>query len=295
MDELGDVWIPLIKSWRLNERMYGALTGKSKQMIANEYGEDQLKKWRRGFKICPPPVSSYSLSYPGNDYKRTKYVRDLRISLSETINRSWEARQLQIHRKFPKTESLHLCMKRSIPYYTERIVPEAVNKGKRVLITSHENAIRGILMHLCEIPEEAMNQLHLPNGLPLVYNIRRKCISLLDDGSGVDPMTKHDFGPAAQYLFRPCEIDDDFYYQMEQQAVQSQAKEDDATIEKETATSTRMAKVVEGMTAEEASLAREQRLSGSPVVDADDMPAVTQIVEGMTAEEAEAARTTRLQ
>ena len=226
MDELGDTWVPLIKSWRLNERMYGALTGKSKQMIANEYGEDQLKKWRRGFKIKPPPVSSYSLSYPGNDYKRTKYVRDLRISLSETINRSWEARKLQIHRKFPKSESLHLCMKRSIPYYTQRIVPEAVDKGKRVLITSHENAIRGILMHLCEIPEEAMNQLHLPNGLPLVYNVKRKCITLLDDGSGVDPMTKHDFGPAAQYLFRPCELDDDFFDQMEQQgATQNESKE----------------------------------------------------------------------
>lgn len=62
-------------------------------------------------------------------------------------------------------------MQRSIPFYTQRIVPEAVNKGKRVLVTSHENAIRGILMHLCDIPEEAMNQLHLPNGLPLVSRI----------------------------------------------------------------------------------------------------------------------------
>lgn len=177
--------------------MYGALTGKSKQMIANEYGEEQLKvsicsvslctllacafllhgaliylsfdkKWRRGFKIRPPPVSSYSLSYPGNDYKRIKYVKDLRISLTETINRSLEAKVLQIHRKFPKTESLWDCIQRSIPFYTQRIVPEAINKGKQVLIVSHENAIRGILMHLCDIPEEAMNQLHLPNGLPLV-------------------------------------------------------------------------------------------------------------------------------
>jgi len=157
--------------------MYGALTGKSKQMIANEYGEDQLKKWRRGFKIQPPPVSSYSLNYPGNDYKRTKYVKDLPISLSETINRSIEARKLQIHRKFPKAESLHNCMQRSIPFYTQRIVPEAVNKGKRVLVTSHENAIRGILMHLCDIPEEAMNQLHLPNGLPLVSRlVYRSCL-----------------------------------------------------------------------------------------------------------------------
>jgi 2,3-bisphosphoglycerate-dependent phosphoglycerate mutase len=222
VDELGQEWLPMIKSWRLNERMYGALTGKSKQMIANEYGEDQLKKWRRGFKIRPPPVSSYSLSYPGNEYKRTKYVKDIRISFTETINRSIEARKFQIHRKFPKHESLWDCMQRSIPFYTERIVPEAVKQGKRVLITSHENAIRGILMHLCEIPEEAMNQLHLPNGLPLVYNVKRKCITLLDDGSGKDPMEVHDFGPAAQYLFRPCELDDDFFDQMEQQAVANQ-------------------------------------------------------------------------
>jgi bisphosphoglycerate-dependent phosphoglycerate mutase len=111
------------------QRMYGALTGKSKQMVANEYGEAQLKvslvswkfrrycnvkifarnssqthqssinivkKWRRGFKIQPPPVSSYSLSYPGNDYKRTKYVKDLRISLMETLNRSIEAKKFQV-------------------------------------------------------------------------------------------------------------------------------------------------------------------------------------------------------
>ena len=102
-------------------------------------------------------------------------------------------------------------MQRSIPFYTQRIVPEAVNKGKRVLVTSHENAIRGILMYLCDIPEDAMNQLHLPNGVPLVYNVKRKCITLLDDGSGVDPMEKYDFGPAAQYLFRPCELGDDFF------------------------------------------------------------------------------------
>ncbi|KAL7534622.1 hypothetical protein ACHAXR_006840 [Thalassiosira sp. AJA248-18] len=228
MDELDTQWLPMVKSWRLNERMYGALTGKSKQMIANEYGEAQLKKWRRGFKIQPPPVSSYSLSYPGNDYKRTKYVKDLRISLMETVNRSIEAKKLQIHRKFPKAESLWDCMQRSIPFYTQRIVPEAVNKGKRVLITSHENAIRGILMHLCEIPEEAMNQLHLPNGLPLVYNVKRKCITLLDDGSGQDPMEVHDFGPAAQYLFRPCELDDDFFEQMEAQALLNQEASNDA-------------------------------------------------------------------
>jgi len=100
---------------------------------------------------------------------------------------------------------------KQIPYYTDRIMQEAVSKGKRVLITSHENAIRGILMHLCSIPEEAMNQLHLPNGVPLVYNVKGKCITLLDDGSGEDPMQVYDFGPAAKYLFKPCELTDDFF------------------------------------------------------------------------------------
>ena len=79
-------------------------------MIANEYGDAQLKKWHRGFKIRSPPISSYSFNYPGNDYKRTKYIKDIPISLSETINRSIEARKFQIHRKFPKTESLWDCV-----------------------------------------------------------------------------------------------------------------------------------------------------------------------------------------
>jgi 2,3-bisphosphoglycerate-dependent phosphoglycerate mutase len=214
LDELDSVFLPIVKSWRLNERMYGALTGKSKKRVANEYGEEQLIKWRRGYTIRPPPTSSYSLSYPGNDERRTRHFKDIRISWRETINRSLEQRQLTLHRKFPKTESLKDCMDRSIPFYTERIREEAVNKGKRVLITSHENAIRGILMYLCDIPEEAMNQLHLPNGLPLVYSVKGKCITLLDDGSGKDPIKAHDFGPAAKYLFKPCELGDDFFDEM---------------------------------------------------------------------------------
>jgi 2,3-bisphosphoglycerate-dependent phosphoglycerate mutase len=193
--------------------MYGDLTGKSKKRVANDYGEDQLKKWRRGYTIRPPPTSSYSQSYPGNDQRRTKHFDDLGIAWGETINRSLEQHKLVIHRKFPKTESLKDCMDRSIPFYTKEIC-KAVDKGKRVLITSHENAIRGILMHLCDIPESAMNQLHLPNGLPLVYNVKGKCITLLDDGSGQDPMEVHDFGPAAKYLFKPCDLGDDFYDSM---------------------------------------------------------------------------------
>lgn len=127
-------WLPKVNKWRLNERHYGELTGRSKKMIGNLYGQDQLKKWRRGFDVLPPKASSYSFSYPGNDHRRTKCVKDLRISFRETFCRSIEARKFQINRKFPKSESLKMCMGRTIPFYTQKIVPEAVAKGKRVLI-----------------------------------------------------------------------------------------------------------------------------------------------------------------
>lgn len=214
LDELDCLWLPLVKSWALNERMYGSLTGKSKKRVANEFGEEQLKKWRRGYSVRPPRTSSYSPSYPGNDLRRAKHFKDLPISWKETIFRSLEERRPSLHRRFPKTESLKDCMDRSIPFYTERIRKEAVEKGKRVLIASHENAIRGLLMHLCDVPEEAMNQLHVPNGLPLIYNVKGRCLSLLDDGSDTDPMVTHDFGPAAQYLFKACVVDDAFYEEM---------------------------------------------------------------------------------
>ena len=87
-------------------------------------------------------------------------------------------------------------------------MPESVEKGKRVLISSSENAIRGLLMHLCEIPEDKISGLEIPNGLPLIYDLNSKCIKLLDDGSGEDPLEKYNFGASAPYLFRPCTLPD---------------------------------------------------------------------------------------
>jgi 2,3-bisphosphoglycerate-dependent phosphoglycerate mutase len=99
-------------------------------------------------------------------------------------------------------------MDRTIPYFTETIMPESVEKGKRVLIASSENAIRGLLMHLCEIPVDKISGLEIPNGLPLIYDLNSKCIKLLDDGSGEDPLEKYNFGTSASYLFRPCTLPD---------------------------------------------------------------------------------------
>jgi bisphosphoglycerate-dependent phosphoglycerate mutase family 1 len=92
--------------------------------------------------------------------------------------RTIEKGELVLQRKLPKTESLKDCMDRTIPYFTERIVPDAIDQGKRVLISSSENAIRGLLMHLCEIPEEEITGLEIPNGLPLIFDVKSKCVKV---------------------------------------------------------------------------------------------------------------------
>ena len=185
----------------------------------------------------PPPVSSFSQHYPGNDERYQKYLRDVRYSVRESVIRSIERGEIALQRKLPKSESLKDCMDRTLPYFVERIIPDAVDQGKRVLISSSENAIRGLLMHLCEIPEEEITGLEIPNGLPLIFDVKSKCVKvrlcfplfqlskwikrsskvlpslmsypqLLDDGTGRDPLEVYNFGKAANFLFRPCENED---------------------------------------------------------------------------------------
>jgi bisphosphoglycerate-dependent phosphoglycerate mutase family 1 len=187
---------------------YGELTGLSKQMVKQRHGEKQFKAWRRGYNVKPPSVSSFSPHYPGNDKRYQKYLRDVRYSFRESVIRSIEKGKIILQRKLPKTESLKDCMDRTIPYFVERIAKDAVDQEKRVLISSSENAIRGLLMHLCDIPESEITGLEIPNGLPLIYDVRSKCVKLLDDGTGRDPLETYNFGDAAKYLFRPCQNED---------------------------------------------------------------------------------------
>jgi 2,3-bisphosphoglycerate-dependent phosphoglycerate mutase len=149
MSEMDCLWLPIIKTWRLNERMYGKLTGLSKQMVRQRHGDEQFKAWRRGFDTPPPPVSSFSQHYPGNDQRYEKYLKDIRFSFRESLIRSIEKGSPTLHRKLPKSESLKDCMDRTIPFFTECIVPQAIDQGKRVLISSSENAIRGV-SNFCE-------------------------------------------------------------------------------------------------------------------------------------------------
>ena len=160
MDEMDCLWLPIVKTWRLNERMYGELTGLSKQMVKQRHGEKQFKAWRRGFDVRPPKVSSFSQNYPGND-PRYRFIRDVRYSVKESAIRSIEKGKPVLVRKLPKTESLKDCMDRTIPYFVERIAKDAIDQNKRVLISSSENAIRGLLMHLCDIPESEITGLEV--------------------------------------------------------------------------------------------------------------------------------------
>jgi len=204
------VWLPIVKTWRLNERMYGALTGLSKKMIAQLHGEDQFREWRRSYRVRPPRASSFSPQYPGNDDRYQRYVNDVRYSFGESIIRTISARQLVMARKVPHTESLKDCMDRTIPYFEEVIGPSLENRT--VLIASSENAIRGLLMKLCAVPEDRVNEVEIPTGLPLIYDLDQRCLRLLDDGKyDADPdlaLARWNFGTAKDLLFRPCAPED---------------------------------------------------------------------------------------
>jgi len=207
LSELDSLWIPIVKTWRLNERMYGALTGLSKKMIAQLHGEEKFKKWRRGYTQRPPKISSFSHHYPGNDERYVKYVKDVGVSFRESLVRTLAEGRWTLARRFPKTESLKDCNDRTIPFFTNVIEPAVFENGRNVLVASSENAIRGLLMHLCEIPPDRISEIEIPTGLPLIFSTTQKCLKLLDDGGydSVSPLDRYNFGKAAGLLFEPCD------------------------------------------------------------------------------------------
>ena len=121
LDQMDSTWLPIVKSWRLNERMYGDLTGKSKKMIARKWGQEQFREWRRGYKTPPPPVDSFSPYYPGNEKRYVRYMTDVPYSFTESLVRSIASKKLVLARKYPKTEALAHCMERTIPYLVDHV------------------------------------------------------------------------------------------------------------------------------------------------------------------------------
>lgn len=146
LDELDQAWLPTEKTWKLNERHYGALQGLDKSETAAKYGDDQVKLWRRGFAITPPALEKSDERFPGHD---PRYVK-----LTDA--------------ELPTTESLALTIERVIPYWEEVIKPR-IASGERVIIAAHGNSLRALVKYLDNLNEEEILELNIPTGVPLVY------------------------------------------------------------------------------------------------------------------------------
>ncbi|EDV30441.1 phosphoglycerate mutase 1 [Drosophila kikkawai] len=143
--------IPIQKTWRLNERHYGGLTGLNKAETAAKYGEAQVQIWRRSFDTPPPPME------PGHPYYEN-IVKDPRYADGPKPE------------EFPQFESLKLTIERTLPYWNDVIIPQ-MKEGKRILIAAHGNSLRGIVKHLDNLSEDAIMALNLPTGIPFVYEL----------------------------------------------------------------------------------------------------------------------------
>ena len=148
LDEMDLMWIPVHRSWRLNERHYGALQGLNKAETAAEYGEEQVKLWRRSYDIQPPPLPVSDSRFPGQD---RRYA-----GLSD--------------RELPHTECLKDTVARFLPYWHDTIVP-SLEAGKRVLIAAHGNSLRALVKHLNKIGDDDIVSLNIPTGVPLLYEL----------------------------------------------------------------------------------------------------------------------------
>ena len=148
LDEMDRLWIPVEKSWRLNERHYGALQGLNKAETADKHGEEQVLIWRRSYDIPPPDLDKTDERYPGN------------FAMYNDMD----------EKDIPTTESLKLTVDRFLPFWFDTIAP-MIKSGKKVLIAAHGNSLRALVKYLDDISEEDIIKLNIPTGVPLVYEL----------------------------------------------------------------------------------------------------------------------------
>ncbi|CNI36709.1 2,3-diphosphoglycerate-dependent phosphoglycerate mutase [Yersinia pekkanenii] len=146
LDELDQAWLPTEKTWKLNERHYGALQGLDKSETAAKYGDEQVKLWRRGYAITPPALEKNDERFPGHDPRYAKLKPE----------------------ELPTTESLALTIDRVIPYWNDTIKPR-IASGERVIIAAHGNSLRALVKYLDDLSEDEILELNIPTGVPLVY------------------------------------------------------------------------------------------------------------------------------
>ncbi len=148
LDELDQMWIPVVRDWRLNERHYGALQGLNKSETAAKFGEDQVKIWRRSYDVPPPVLEQSDPRWPGHDprYKSLK------------------------PQECPLTECLKDTVARVLPFWHDVVAP-SIKVGKNVLIAAHGNSLRALVKYLDNVSEKDIVSLNIPTGMPLVYEL----------------------------------------------------------------------------------------------------------------------------
>jgi 2,3-bisphosphoglycerate-dependent phosphoglycerate mutase len=148
LDEMDMMWIPVYRSWRLNERHYGALQGLNKKETAREFGQDQVLRWRRGYDVRPPALALEDERHPRCDPRYARVKAD----------------------ELPSTESLKDTLGRVLPYWHQVIAP-AVQRGQKILISAHGNSLRALVKYFDHISDDDIPTLNIPTGFPLVYEL----------------------------------------------------------------------------------------------------------------------------
>ena len=149
LDQMDRTWLPVVNSWRLNERHYGALQGLNKAETAKQYGDEQVLIWRRSYDTPPPPLSADDPRHPSHDPRYASLARN----------------------DLPLTESLKDTVARFLPYWHQTIAP-AIRSGRHVIVAAHGNSLRALVKHLDQISESAIVELNIPTGIPLVYELQ---------------------------------------------------------------------------------------------------------------------------
>ncbi len=161
-------WIPVRRSWRLNERHYGALQGKDKKATLAEYGEEQFMLWRRSFDVPPPPVAA-----------------------GAQFSQAGDPRYAELGDEAPATECLRDVIARMLPYWRSGIVPD-LRRGHSVLVVAHGNSLRALVKHLDGISDQAIAALNIPTGIPLVYRLDGDLVPVQAGGEYLDPEAAKD-------------------------------------------------------------------------------------------------------
>ena len=156
-------WIPVRRSWKLNERHYGALQGKDKKATLAQYGDEQFQLWRRSFDVPPPPIAD------GDEFSQVN-----------------DPRYQELGNLIPKTECLKDVVQRLIPYWEQEIIPD-LKSGKVTLITAHGNSLRALVKHLDGISDQDIAALNIPTGIPLLYELADDFKPITNGGEYLDP------------------------------------------------------------------------------------------------------------